>query len=32
LPQAPRSDGNYRVYGEQYAERLSFIRHCVHST
>ena len=23
-----RSDGNYRLYGEQDAERLKFIRHC----
>lgn len=23
-----RSDGNYRIYGDTHAERLSFIRHC----
>lgn len=23
-----RSEGNYRIYGEAHAERLSFIRHC----
>lgn len=28
LPPPPRSEGNYRQYGEQHAERLSFIRHC----
>lgn len=28
LPQPPRSDGNYRKYGEHDAERLMFIRHC----
>lgn len=28
LPEAPRSDGNYRIYGNAHAERLSFIRHC----
>ncbi len=28
LPIAPRSDGNYRIYGDEHAERLSFIRHC----
>jgi Cd(II)/Pb(II)-responsive transcriptional regulator len=28
LPPAARSDGNYRVYGEEHVERLSFIRHC----
>jgi Cd(II)/Pb(II)-responsive transcriptional regulator len=28
LPAAPRSDGNYRVYGPLHADRLSFIRHC----
>ena len=28
LPAAPRSDGNYRVYGAEHAERLNFIRHC----
>jgi len=28
LPQAARSAGNYRVYGDAHVERLSFIRHC----
>jgi len=28
LPAPPRSDGNYRVYGESHIERLRFIRHC----
>lgn len=28
LPQPPRSEGNYRQYGEHDAERLLFIRHC----
>lgn len=28
LPAAARSEGNYRIYGEAHAERLSFIRHC----
>lgn len=28
LPSPPRSNGNYRQYGEQDAERLLFIRHC----
>lgn len=28
LPVPPRTDGNYRRYGEQDAERLLFIRHC----
>lgn len=28
LPSPPRSEGNYRTYGEQHVERLSFIRHC----
>jgi Cd(II)/Pb(II)-responsive transcriptional regulator len=28
LPQAARSDNNYRVYGDEHAQRLSFIRHC----
>lgn len=28
LPIAPRSDGNYRIYGDEHAKRLSFIRHC----
>jgi Cd(II)/Pb(II)-responsive transcriptional regulator len=28
LPSPPRTDGNYRRYGEPDAERLLFIRHC----
>lgn len=28
LAEPGRSDGNYRIYGEAHAERLSFIRHC----
>ena len=28
LPTPPRTEGNYRHYGEQDAERLLFIRHC----
>ena len=28
LPQPPRSEGNYRIYGLEHAERLGFIRHC----
>jgi len=28
LTEAERSDSNYRIYGEQHVERLSFIRHC----
>jgi Cd(II)/Pb(II)-responsive transcriptional regulator len=28
LPQPPRSEGNYRIYGPEHAERLGFIRHC----
>lgn len=28
LPQAPRSEGNYRTYGPAHLERLSFVRHC----
>lgn len=28
LPQAARTDGNYRLYGDAHVERLSFIRHC----
>jgi len=28
LPQAPRSEGNYRIYGAAHVERLGFIRHC----
>jgi len=28
LPAAPRSEGNYRLYGPRHAERLQFIRQC----
>jgi Cd(II)/Pb(II)-responsive transcriptional regulator len=28
LPRAPRSDGNYRIYGPSHVERLAFVRHC----
>ena len=28
LPAPGRSDSNYRIYGDQHTERLSFIRHC----
>ncbi len=28
LAQAPRSVGNYRIYGPEHVERLAFIRHC----
>lgn len=28
LQQAPRTQGNYRVYGPEHLERLSFVRHC----
>lgn len=28
LPQAPRSEGNYRIYGPAHVERLAFVRHC----
>ena len=28
LPQAPRSESNYRIYGAEHTERLGFIRHC----
>ncbi len=28
LPKAARSSGNYRVYDQTHAERLTFIRHC----
>ena len=28
LPEPSRSDGNYRLYGEEHIERLRFIRHC----
>lgn len=28
LAQAPRSEGNYRIYGPEHVERLAFIRHC----
>ena len=28
LPETPRTEGNFRVYGSEHVERLSFIRHC----
>ncbi|NYT24443.1 Cd(II)/Pb(II)-responsive transcriptional regulator [Alcaligenaceae bacterium] len=28
LPQPGRSAGNYRLYGDEYLERLRFIKHC----
>ncbi|HAL39879.1 MAG TPA: Cd(II)/Pb(II)-responsive transcriptional regulator [Polaromonas sp.] len=28
LAEPGRSEGNYRIYGDAHAERLSFIRHC----
>jgi Cd(II)/Pb(II)-responsive transcriptional regulator len=28
LPEAARSEGNYRIYEAAHAQRLSFIRHC----
>jgi Cd(II)/Pb(II)-responsive transcriptional regulator len=28
LPQAPRSEGNCRIYGSEHVERLAFVRHC----
>lgn len=28
LPQAPRSEGNYRIYGPEHVGRLAFVRHC----
>lgn len=28
LPPAPRSAGNYRIYGPEHVERLVFVRHC----
>lgn len=28
LPPAPRSEGNYRMYGLDHVERLAFVRHC----
>lgn len=28
LPTAPRSAGNYRIYGAAHVERLAFVRHC----
>jgi Cd(II)/Pb(II)-responsive transcriptional regulator len=28
LPAPERSEGNYRIYGNQHLERLRFIRHC----
>jgi Cd(II)/Pb(II)-responsive transcriptional regulator len=29
LPQTPRSEGNYRIYGPEHVERLAFVRHCL---
>ena len=28
LPEPPRTENNYRVYGQEQLERLAFIRHC----
>lgn len=28
LPEPTRSEGNYRLYGEDHIERLRFVRHC----
>jgi Cd(II)/Pb(II)-responsive transcriptional regulator len=28
LQRAPRSEGNYRIYGAEHGERLAFVRHC----
>lgn len=28
LPETARTEGNYRVYGSEHVDRLSFIRHC----
>lgn len=28
MPQTPRSEGNYRIYGPEHVERLAFVRHC----
>jgi Cd(II)/Pb(II)-responsive transcriptional regulator len=28
LPEPGRSEANYRIYGDEHTERLSFIRHC----
>jgi len=28
LQQAPRSEGNYRIYSQEHAERMAFVRHC----
>ncbi len=28
LPAAPRTDANYRIYGDAHLQRLAFIRHC----
>lgn len=28
LPNPARTEGNYRHYGEQHTDRLSFVRHC----
>ena len=28
LPEPPRTESNYRIYGDEHLERLAFIRHC----
>ncbi|HEX3139162.1 MAG TPA: Cd(II)/Pb(II)-responsive transcriptional regulator [Rhizobacter sp.] len=28
IPDAARTSGNYRIYGNEHADRLAFIRHC----
>jgi Cd(II)/Pb(II)-responsive transcriptional regulator len=28
LPPTARTEGNYRIYGQEHVERLTFIRHC----
>ncbi|MDP3620297.1 MAG: Cd(II)/Pb(II)-responsive transcriptional regulator [Polynucleobacter sp.] len=28
LPKPARTEGNFRIYGEQHLQRLTFIRHC----
>jgi Cd(II)/Pb(II)-responsive transcriptional regulator len=28
LPKADRTEANYRIYGQEHTERLTFIRHC----
>ena len=28
MPQAPRSEGNYRIYRPEHVERLAFVRRC----